>query len=367
MSRDAQTLMSPRLMEWCTGEPVLTDLSGRNEHVLYAGNSELRADILLIAPATANTIGKMAGAIDDGIVTTFATTAIGEGLPVIVVPAMHEPMYRHPGVLANIATIRGWGVSVLTPQIVEGKAKIAAPEDVVEAVTSRLRTDRPLSGRRIVVTAGRTISRIDPIRLLTNSSTGRMGVEIARAASERGAEVVLVAGVLSVAVPAGIRVVEAHEPRLMQEALDRELATHTDAVIAAAAVNDWEPIEQAPHKLPTKGTERLNLELRPTPKIIDSVRKRAPHTLLVAFRALEGMERDAMIADARDRMARAQADLICLNDVGVPGQGFAASNNELHVIDASGVLAHIPPGSKPRVADQLMDLIATRLARRGPA
>ncbi len=364
MSAGARTLMSPRLMEWCTGEPVLTELSGQNEHVLYAGNSEMRADLLLISPATANTIGKMAAAIDDGIVTTFATTAIGEGLPVVVVPAMHEPMYRHPGVLRNLDVVSGYGVSVVTPELAEGKAKVAAPEAVVEAVAARLSGGTALQGRRIVVTAGRTVSHIDPIRLLTNSSTGQMGVEIARAARDLGTEVVLVAGILAVAVPAGIRVVEAHQPREMMDALRSELQHSTDAVIAAAAVNDWEPVARADHKLPTNGRERLTLELQPTPKIIDSVRKQAPDALIVAFRALEGMDLESMIRSAQERMKRAQADLICLNDVGQPGQGFAAADNELHVIGSDGVVAHIPRGPKPRVADALMALIAQRLSGR---
>ncbi len=177
-------------LEFATDNEVVSEITGSVEHVDLCGRSGW-GDVLLLAPATANTVGKVAGAIDDTPVTTCATTALGADVPVVVAPAMHEPMYDHPGVLDAIDRVESWGVDFVDPRIEEGKAKIATEEAIVTA-TARAADDRPLADEHVVVTAGATTESVDPVRTLSNRSSGRTGRAVARACYARGADVTLV-------------------------------------------------------------------------------------------------------------------------------------------------------------------------------
>lgn len=203
MTRAACDLISPELMEWATGHPSVVRLTGAIEHVALAGNVPEPCDLVLIAPATANTIGKIAAGIDDTTVTTLVTTALGQGIPTLIVPAMHEPMYRHPIVRRNIQQLNEAGVPVFVPPVSEGKAKIPSPETVVAMVRTLLAFGgrQPLRGQRVVITAGRTVEYLDPIRVISNNSSGRMGTALAAAAAALGAEVTLILGKASVQPP----------------------------------------------------------------------------------------------------------------------------------------------------------------------
>ncbi len=362
MSSEAQTLIQPRLMHWSTGTVPVTGLSGETEHVALAGNSESPADLLLIAPATANTIGKIAAGIDDTVVTTFATTAIGEGIPTVLVPAMHEPMYRHPVVMRNLEMLRTIGVDVVMPQVEEGKAKIAEPSVILDHVTTALGGSHRLSGRHVLVTVGRTVEYIDPIRVLTNRSTGKMGMAVAAAARDAGAEVTLIYGHGTATPPAGCRVVRVDTSEQMLAAVKESLDRQADVVIAAAAVGDWRPISQNATKISTR-TDRLTLELEPTPKVIDGIKKQFPSVFLVAFRAQHDLPHDELITDARARAGRAAADLICVNDVSTPGAGFATDTNEMYLVDSAGEV-HVPLAQKSEVGRAIIDRIATLLEKR---
>ena len=190
MTEGAQGILHPWAVEFATEHDVVTEITGSVEHVALCGRDEW-ADVLLVAPATANTVGKMAHAIDDSPVTTFATTALGTGLPVVVAPAMHEPMYDHPGVLDAIDVLESWGVDFVDPRVEEGKAKVATEDAIVQA-TARAVGDRPLAGEHVVVTSGATREPVDSVRVLTNRSSGRTGRAVARAAYAAGADVTLV-------------------------------------------------------------------------------------------------------------------------------------------------------------------------------
>src|SRR6059036_4087669 len=207
ISPATEKLVGADLLEWATGNPVVTKLTGQLEHITLAGNSPGKVDLVLVAPATANTIGKMASGIDDTPVTTVAATAIGSKLPVLIAPAMHEPLYDHPIAQENIARLKRMGVEFVEPEIVEGKAKIASTAKIVQAVITRLSSQlssqkRDLEGHRVLVTAGPTIEHIDPVRVITNRSSGKMGVAIAEEAWSRGAETTLILGPGSVLPPA---------------------------------------------------------------------------------------------------------------------------------------------------------------------
>ena len=200
MSTMAQKIIHPHLMAWATGNPVITELTGDIEHVTLAGEHSKKVDLVLIAPATANTISKIACGIDDTTVTSVASTAFGSGTPIVIVPAMHKSMYNHQILTDNINKLQDLGVIFVGPRIEEGKAKIAETEEVVKAVIQQLTTKRNLEGKKIMITAGSTIEHIDPMRVITNKSSGKMGIAIAEEAVLRGAEVTLVYG-LGTALP----------------------------------------------------------------------------------------------------------------------------------------------------------------------
>lgn len=365
MSPASLRIIHPDLMEWATGNKAVTQLTGAIEHVALAGNVPDRCDLVLIAPATANTVGKIAWAIDDTPVTTLATTALGEGIPMLIVPAMHEPMYRHPLVGENIARLTAHGVHFILPRIEEGKAKIATDEEILDEVTALIGAVRSLSGKRVLVTAGRTVEYIDPVRVITNNSTGKMGVAIAEACRMAGAEVTLVHGKLSIAVPRNIPSKEAATAREMQRAvLDGVSNGRYDVVVAAAAVGDWRPESPFADKVPTRGRSTLDLRLVPTEKIIDRIKELNPEVFLVAFRALQGKSTEELIADAHQRLLSAKADLIAVNDVGAANTGFESDTNELFLVDADRKIEHIPLATKRAAADRLVAAIAGRLGGR---
>lgn len=362
LSPAACRIIHPDLMHWATGQKPITELTGAIEHVAVAGNVEGRADLVLVAPATANTIGKIAVAIDDTPVTTVVTTALGEGIPLVVVPAMHEPMYRHPLVARNIETLEGIGVRIVMPRVEEGKAKIASDEEVLEAVCSRFEETGGLRGRRFLVTAGRTVEYLDPVRVITNNSTGKMGIAVARAAALQGAEVTLVCGKISAAPPPGLRVVHTETADDMARAVEAELSESSyDVLVAAAAVGDWKPEQRAKEKISTHGSAGIEIKLVPTAKIIDSLKSRHPDLFLVAFRALAGLGPEELVTDAHKRMIEAGADLIAVNEVTGRGVGFESDTNELYLVDPAKHVEHVELSTKNEAAVRLVNAIARRI------
>lgn len=359
MTKAACELISPDLMEWATGHKPVTTLTGALEHVDLVGNVPVHADLLLIAPATANTVSKIACGIDDSPVTTFVTTGFGEGVPLLIVPAMHLSMYNHPIVRDNIKKLEGYGAHFLMPRLEEGKAKIPSEEAILAAVIGLL-GPKPLAGKRVLLTAGRTVEYLDPIRVLTNNSTGKMGVALAKAARDLGAEVVLVYGKGTAPVPAGVRAVHVDTADSMLAAVKAEMKSPADIFIAAAAVGDWMPAQKSAEKITTHGAEKLVLELVPTPKILDQVRALGPYTFITAFRAQAGMTDHQLEVDGRNRMAKAGADLIAVNDAARPGQAFETDTNALLVFGTGGYKASLPLASKDAVARGLMEIIAAR-------
>jgi phosphopantothenoylcysteine decarboxylase/phosphopantothenate--cysteine ligase len=310
---DAATgIVHPWAVEFATGNDVVTEITGRVEHVELCGR-EGWADVLLVAPATANTVGKMAAAIDDTPVTTAATTALGAGVPVVVAPAMHEPMYDHPGVLASIETLEEWGVTFVDPRVEEGKAKIAAEADIVTE-TARRSTPNPLEGRTVVVTSGATSERIDPIRVLTNRSSGKTGRAVAGACHVAGAEVVLVHDGPGVGYAEVRRAESATE---MLEAVSAAVEERdADALVSAAAISDY-TVEASPEKI--KSGKELTLELAPTPKLIDTVREAHPDLTVVGFKAETQGGESALIERARETLERAGLAFVVANHAGVMG------------------------------------------------
>lgn len=334
LNRAARTLVTPAALEWATGNPVITRLTGRVEHLELLGE-EGSCDLLVVAPATANTVGKIALALDDTPVTTCATTAIGSGRPVLLAPAMHACMHHHPGVQTHLRRLEELGVGLIQPKLAEGKAKMADEHAILQAV---LRGLRPLSlaGQRVLMTAGPTREFLDPARCLTNPSSGKMGCELAREALARGAQVTIVYGPGTVEPPARARVLRVVSAAEMAAAVEDELSSEGyDVFIASAAVADYTVEQIAPTKIPT-AQGALDLRLVPTAKILDMARDLSPSIYLVGFKAEGGRSQQELVTLALTRLARARADMVLANAVGVPGRGFETDTNELWAVTANG-------------------------------
>ncbi|ELY88700.1 phosphopantothenoylcysteine decarboxylase/phosphopantothenate/cysteine ligase [Natrialba hulunbeirensis JCM 10989] len=310
MTGSAQGIIHPWAVEFATDNDVVTEITGSVEHVDLCGYDGW-ADVFLIAPATANTVGKIAGAVDDTPVTTCATTALGADTPVVIAPAMHEPMYDHPGVLEAIDTVSEWGVDFVDPRIEEGKAKIASEEAIVCDV-ARAAGERPLSGEHVVVTSGATSESIDPVRILTSRSSGKMGRAVAAACYVRGADVTLVHDGPNVPY-ADVQAVESAKEML---AATQEACAEADALVSAAAISDY-TVETSDEKI--RSGQELTLALESTPKLIDEIRDAHPDLPIVGFKTETSGEDEQLITKAREMQARADLAFVVANDASVMG------------------------------------------------
>jgi phosphopantothenoylcysteine decarboxylase/phosphopantothenate--cysteine ligase len=346
MSPAAAQILHPYALEYASGQPAIREITGRVEHVEFCGVGG-KADLLLVAPATANTIGKMALGIDDTPVTTFATTAIGSGKPVMVVPAMHEAMYRHPAVLRNLDALRAMGAAVIDPRIEEGKAKIASSAHVVLEV-ERLLGPHDLSGKKILVTSGSNAEVVDPIRILTNRASGKTGVALALEARRRGAEVTIVHRFLQ-DIP--VRQIYAQSAKEMLDAVLAELSGGCDALISAAAVADY-TLDASEEKI--KSGKDLVLRLKPTKKIIRTVRSAYPDLKIVGFKAETNVTEEELLSRAGESLRGSDLDLVVANDVGTGGMG--TEENRVVIIDKEG-RSMVVEGKKSQIAKKIIDAL----------
>jgi len=348
MSDSARGIIHPWALEFATERDVVTEITGRVEHVDLCGRDGW-ADVLLIAPATANTVGKIAGAVDDTPVTTAATTALGADVPVVVAPAMHEPMYDHPGVLDAIDRVESWGVEFVDPRIEEGKAKIATAEAMVTAL-ARATTPQDLADRHLVVTGGATSEAIDPIRVLTNRASGRTGRAVARACAIRGADVTLIHDGPDVHYADVVEIESAAEMLAAADAACED----ADAMVSAAAIGDY-TVQEASAKL--RSGEARTLELEPTPKVLDSIRQGHPDLPLVGFKAETTGDDDALLEQAVALRDRIDLSFVVANDATVMGE----TDTRALLVDrgAESVAdCEVVEGPKPLLGDR----IASRLA-----
>ena len=319
------------------------------------------ADLLLVAPATADILAKLAVGIADDALTTYA---LAHRTAVMVAPAMNTHMLAHPTVLQNIETLRKRGVEIIEPVNgllacgEEGAGKMPDVPVLVEIVRSHFQTTQDLKGRTILVTAGPTREPIDPVRYISNRSSGKMGYAIAEAARKRGASVTLVSGPTALEVPFGVEVTRVVTAEEMHAAVLAAAPQH-QIVIKAAAVSDFAPRTIADRKIKkSEHTEELTLTLRRNPDILTDVARLTPRPFIVAFAA----ETEAVEANAREKLLRKGADLIVANDVKDPSIGFDSDQNEVLVIAASdGSATRIAKSAKSEIANRLLDVIVARM------
>ncbi len=365
LSKSASELIRPKLMEWATGNKAVVELTGNTEHIHLAGEWIGKVDLVLIAPATANTIGKIASGIDDTTVTTVATTALGTGISVFIAPAMHYSMFKHPIVLDNIKKLKKIGIQILEPEILEGKAKMASTSKIVEAVIRRF-SKRDLEGVKILVSAGPTIEYLDPVRIITNKSSGKMGIAIALEASRRGADSSIITGVIQEKIPHGIRALKTETSKEMLKVVKKELSkTKYDVFVGCAAVSDFRPSNAHKVKIPTRNNKKVTIEFEATSKIVNVIKKLNPKTILIAFKAEYGLSDSQLIEKARQVMSSSRADLVIANHVGIEGAGFGSNTNEAYIIDRKGKTTRIPRMTKQQLAKEILDYMINFLNLKG--
>jgi len=357
MTEAAQKIVHQDMVEWATGNRVVTELTGQIEHVTYAGEHDHRADLILVAPSTANTIGKVAAGIDDTPVTTTLTTGIGAGIPVIIAPAMHASMYKHPIVLENIEKLQKHGIQVLMPRFEEGKAKIPGTDEIVQSVVTKLTVKKDLLGKKILITAGPTRAYLDAFRYITNPSSGKMGTALAQNAINRGADVTIVYGPGTSKAPSNANVIPILSTEDMLEAVQKELREKKyDAAILSAAAADYGLSNRIMEKTPSGKNEWI-LHLKPLPKIVERIKKIDPDIYLVGFKAEYNISDEELIERAYDRLIGASMDLIVANDVAREKTGFGTDTNEVFIINPDKNVKHIDLADKYTVASKILDFV----------
>ena len=362
LTRSARRFITPLTFEALSGQPVITDMfrSGQNwsiEHIHLAQEIGL----LAVVPATANILGKFANGIADDFLSTLYLSCPA---PVLLAPAMNVEMWNHPAVRANVDLLKKRGHIFVDPEPgmlacgMEGAGRLALVDRILSVMLDALRGGESLAGLKILVTAGPTIEDIDPVRFLSNRSSGKMGYALAQAACRRGAEVYLVSGPTALDPPAGVRTIPVRSAEEMHTAVWR-LFPQVDMVIKAAAVADFRPAERAPEKIKKSG-EAATLSLVPTEDILARLGATKKHQILVGFSA----ETADLLEHARRKMARKNLDLMVANDISAGI--FGSDTSTVHILGPSGDIVTLENRPKLEIAHRILDLaLRVRATRAG--
>ena len=361
MTRAAREFITPLTFASLTGKKVITEMFGAEnsapanvesaiEHIAVAQ----RIDLLLVAPATADTLSKFAhGAADDFLSTLYLATKV----PVVIAPAMNVNMWEHPATQENLTALRARGVHVVDPDEgylacgMTGAGRLAAVETIASKVCDVLGLRKDLAGKTVLITAGPTRENLDPVRFLTNRSSGKMGYALAEAASRRGAHVILVSGPVELAAPAGVDWVPVRSTEEMRTAV-MSRASEADILIMAAAVADYRPAAVHANKI-KRSEGRITLDLEPTADILAELGRSKDQSILIGFAA----ETDRLIENAREKLQRKGADMIVANDVTQEGAGFDVDTNVVTLVTRDGRAIPLPKMSKREVADKILDQV----------
>ncbi|MCL2687480.1 MAG: bifunctional phosphopantothenoylcysteine decarboxylase/phosphopantothenate synthase [Methanobrevibacter sp.] len=374
MSSSATKIIHPNSMEFATGQEVVLDLTGNIEHVKYAD-----VDLILIAPATANIISKFAYKMADDSITSLLITAYGMGTPIVFVPSMHDSMYK--AIFENIKKIKletsEDEISFLKPRIDEGKAKFPYIEDIVleskriislnqyknndnnlykDNDNNQLEKNLNLAHKKVLITLGGTYEAIDPIRGITNKSSGKMGLELAKELYSRGMDVKIIAAHIDVNMPKCLDVIYVESSEEMNNKT-KELIKDYDVFIATAAVSDFAPIHKKDSKI--SSSLDLSLEFKATEKIIRQIKDIHPDVFLVGFKAEYNISEEKMVELARKQIEEAGTDLVVANDLSVKGSGFGSDDNQVILIDDN--IKKVDLCSKREIAKIVVDKLTERL------
>jgi phosphopantothenoylcysteine decarboxylase / phosphopantothenate---cysteine ligase len=362
MTRAATEFVTPLTFQTLSGNPVHTELFNliQEQEIGHISLAD-RADALVIAPATANCIGKLANGIADDLLTT---TAMATKAPLLVAPAMNVNMYEHPAYQENEQKLRRLGCRLVDPEPGflacgwQGKGRLAPPEQIF-AELCRLLTPQDLAGQTVLVTAGPTREELDPIRFISNHSSGRMGYALAQAARQRGARVILISGPVALPAPVGVELVAVESACQMRQAVMERVADST-VVIKAAAVADYRPVLRNDQKIKKQG-ERLTIELERNPDILAELGRLEKPPLLVGFAA----ETTELQAHAATKLTAKNLDMIVANDVTQEGAGFNVSTNVCQLLFRDGRVEPLALMDKQELACLILDRVLALLQHRG--
>jgi phosphopantothenoylcysteine decarboxylase/phosphopantothenate--cysteine ligase len=368
MTGAAARFVTPLTFQALTGRPVYTSIwetesgGGLETHIAHVGLAH-EADLLLIAPATAHTIARLAHGLADDL---LSVTALAARCPLVIAPAMDVGMYEHPATQANLDTLQARGAYVAGPTVgrmasgFEGPGRLVEPDEIVGHCRYALGRDGRLADRHVVVSAGPTQEALDPVRYLTNYSSGRQGFALAQAALDAGAEVTLISGPVGLPTPVGVHRVDVTSARQMRDAVLLHAVAEgpVDALIMSAAVADFRPVQTQEQKVKKEGAAALTLELARNPDILSEVSGVTPRPrVTIGFAA----ESEDLLANAQAKLEAKKLDLIVANDITAPDAGFAVETNRVHFVTAQGV-EELPLMSKEDVAAQVVGWLADRLA-----
>ena len=348
MSDAGTKIIHPNSMEFATGQDVVLELTGGIEHVKYA-----QADLILVAPATANVISKFAHKISDNPINSLLITAHGHDTPILFVPSMHDSMYR--SISDNIEKIKLEStkkeVKFVKPHMEEGKAKFPSIEDIVLeskriiSLNQNRKDPSKLDNKKILISLGGTYEAIDPIRGITNKSSGKMGLELAKEAYSRGWDIKLIVGNVDIEIPKSFNAIFVESSEEMNN-ITKKLINDFNVFIATAAVSDFAPINKESSKI--SSSIDLSLEFRPTEKIIKQIKQLNPNVFLIGFKAEYDISKDEMINLAKKQIEEVGTDLVIANDVSIEGCGFGSDDN--HVILVDNDVVEIPKCSKREIS-----------------
>ena len=326
-------LIQPDYFKWATGNKVITKLTGELEHIRLADYNQ--SDLVIVYPATANTLGKLANGIDDTPISTVLTVGFGSKIPILMCLAMHASMYDNLAVKKNIEFLKK-KIEFLSPQMIEGKAKASEPEDVLDYVLKKFGFSSILKHKKVLMTAGPTVERIDAVRAITNQSSGKTGVSLASELISAGAKVTLVYGPGVEKPPKGAKIINVSSSKEMLNAVKNELKKEFDIVIMAAAIADYIPLNPSKNKM--KSTKKdLKIHLKKAPKIIDQIKKYQKNVLLVGFKAEVNVSRNQLIKSAQKKLTESSSDMIVANDIGSTRYKKNPQNNQVIVVDSENI------------------------------
>lgn len=360
LTEGAAEFVRPLTFEALSGRPVLTSLWTRDAALQHVRLAQA-PDLIIIAPATAHLLARVAQGLGDDLLTTLL---LARTSPVLFAPAMNDAMYANPATQANLATLAATGAAFVGPDVgalAEGPSdrpgRMSEPEVILAHAARLLRRRGPLTGKRVVITAGPTREAIDPVRVVTNRSSGKMGYRLAEAAWERGAAVTLISGPADLPAPVGAKVIRVESTAQMESAV-REALPAADVLVMAAAPADYRPADPSATKRPRQdGAASIMME--PTADILAATEQaRKPGAVIVGF----ALETGDAVEKGKAKLARKKLDLIVVNDALESGAGFEVDTNRVVIVDRAGGTTNVPLASKRAVADAILDAVEARLA-----
>lgn len=351
MTEAAADIITPLSMEFATKNPVVTKITGYVEHVTRA-----QADLILVAPATANTISKFAYKIADTTVTTLLLTASGYDTPILIVPSMHISMYE--AISENVQKIKNDNEHVyfMEPNESERKAKFPSRHDIVLEV-ERLTSKQKLAGKNVLVATGATFERMDAMRGITNRSSGKMGVEIAKEAYRQGANVTLLCGIIHTHVPNVFERIDVESTSQMMDVIKEKIAD-MDIYVSAAAISDFIIDDAVENKIPSE--EDVTVKFTQLPKLLKQIKVLNPDTFVVGFKAEAGVSEEFLIEKSINRMKKYDTDIIVANDILVENGGPGSDNNEVYLVDRDGY-EKCPLDSKENISKKIIEKVVSML------